>query len=107
MVDHNFIFASLDGKPPNTARKVHIRRLYDIFQVCIQRKDYVRARRAWAILARCKEFDWMSMWTTGLLLVGGSPGDEVSSEKLDFLRRMMLQNTGEVRRCLITACTSS
>ena len=102
MVDHNFIFASLDGKAPNTARKVHIRRLYDIFQICIQRRDYARARRAWAILARCKEFDWMSMWTTGLLLMGGSPGEEVPTEKLEFLRTMMLQNTGEVCRDLIS-----
>lgn len=40
------------------------------------------------------------MWTTGLLLVGGGPGEEVSSEKLEFLRAMMLQNTGKVGRRL-------
>ncbi|KAF6762175.1 hypothetical protein DFP72DRAFT_1002018 [Ephemerocybe angulata] len=95
MPDHTFLFASLDSKPPNTARKVHIRRLYDLFQVSIQRQDFTRASRAWAILARCKEFDWMSMWMTGFLLLRGSSSDDVPQEKLEFLRTMLLQQTGQ------------
>lgn len=103
MVDHNFIFASLDSKAPNTARKVHLRRLYDIFQVCVQRQDYARARRAWAVLARCKEFDWMPMWTTGLLLLRGSSPSEIPLEKVEFLRTMMLQSTGEVCNLVLSS----
>jgi len=109
--EHTFLFASLDSKPPSTARKVHIRRLYDIFQVTLQRGQIDKARRAWAILSRCKEIDWRKMWTTGLLLLK-SEGDRrvegdmnteredngVKQEQLEFLRAMMLQNPGEARK---------
>ncbi|TFK28885.1 hypothetical protein FA15DRAFT_583830 [Coprinopsis marcescibilis] len=90
--DHVFLFASLGSKDPSTARKVHIRRLYDIFQLSVARRDFQRARRAWSILVRCKEVDWAAMWTTGLLLLGDAPqDDECSTLKLDYLRAMMLQ----------------
>src|SRR5271155_1968405 len=64
--DH-FLFA-LPGATRNTsnARKVHIRRLNDILQLCLQRNDALRSKRAWAILARCKEVSWMEMWTTAV-----------------------------------------
>ncbi|KAK2466089.1 hypothetical protein APHAL10511_001731 [Amanita phalloides] len=84
--NHNFIFTSLQSKGPLTARKVHIRRLYDILQLCIQRQDYSRARQAWAILARCKEIQWMSLWITGLLLA------DPEKEKVDYLRSLMLRH---------------
>ncbi|TFK43690.1 hypothetical protein BDQ12DRAFT_718885 [Crucibulum laeve] len=95
--NHNFLFASLDSKAPLTARKVHIRRLYDILQLCIQRKDPRRAKRAWAVLARCKEVRWSSMWKTGLLLLGENIDDELPSapRKVEYLRTMMLHHTDE------------
>jgi len=89
--DH-FLFA-LPGATLNTsnARKVHIRRLNDILQLCLQRNDAIRSRRAWAILARCKEVSWMEMWTTAVHILSDVNQDHSSSKQLEFLRAMMLQ----------------
>ncbi len=97
--DHlDFFFASLQSKQPRTARKVHIRRLYDILQLCIQRQDFTRARRAWAILARCKEIQWKFLWMTSLLLVGDGLHDvDSSKDKVNYLRSLMLQHPDDVR----------
>ncbi|KDQ64329.1 hypothetical protein JAAARDRAFT_117685 [Jaapia argillacea MUCL 33604] len=93
MSSQTFLFASLDSKSPTTARKVHIRRLYDLMQLCLQRNDLPRARKAWCILARCKEIDWRTMWKTGIQVLGDdcltSPED--NSSRLEFLRSMRLQ----------------
>ncbi|KXN89564.1 RNA polymerase I-specific transcription initiation factor rrn11 [Leucoagaricus sp. SymC.cos] len=91
--DHNFLFACLDSKPPPTTRKVHIRRLYDVLELCIQRNDFARAKRAWAILVRCKEFRWEEHWTTGLYILNE---DKTSTEnipqRIAFIRAMMLRD---------------
>ncbi|KAJ7068466.1 hypothetical protein C8F01DRAFT_1336320 [Mycena amicta] len=80
----------------NAARKIHIRRLHDIMNISIQRNDFTRATRAWNILARCKEVDWKSMWTTGLhILAEDLDDDEKHSRKIDFLRVMMLQRPND------------
>ncbi|OJT12537.1 RNA polymerase I-specific transcription initiation factor rrn11 [Trametes pubescens] len=93
--EHSFLFSSLDSKQPNTARKVHIRRLFDVLHLCIQRHDWPRARRAWAILARCKEVDWTTMWRTSLLLLGEgdatTDSNETDGDKVGFLTVMMRQ----------------
>lgn len=95
--EHKFLFDSLGDKKPETARKVHIRRLFDLLQLCIQRNDLPRARRAWAILARCKEMNWKTMWLTGVQLLGDdSNDDDKGIQRLEFLRSMMLQNSEEV-----------
>lgn len=102
----NFLFASLDDKQALTARKVHIRRLYDIFQLCILRNDIPRAQRAWSILARCKEIDWKDLWKCGLLLLGdaqadvhnagGDGGVRAAKSRIEYLRKMRMQHPGEV-----------
>ncbi len=98
--EHSFLFSSLDSKQPNTARKVHIRRLFDVLHLCIQRHDWPRARRAWAILARCKEVDWKTLWRTGLLLLGEgdatTDSNETDGDKVGFLTVMMRQFPEEV-----------
>lgn len=99
--EHSFLFSSLDSKQPNTARKVHLRRLFDVLHLCIQRHDWPRARRAWAILARCKEVDWKTMWRTSLLLLGeGSDAtthaSDTDGDKVGFLTVMMRQFPEEV-----------
>ncbi|KAI0065941.1 hypothetical protein BV25DRAFT_1868628 [Artomyces pyxidatus] len=95
--EHRFLFSSLDGKPANTARKVHIKRLYDVLQLCIQRNDLPRARRAFAILSRCREIEWKNLWKTGLLLLGNSEAGWRSNDprRLEYLRIMMLQHPEE------------
>ncbi|EPQ59106.1 hypothetical protein GLOTRDRAFT_125416 [Gloeophyllum trabeum ATCC 11539] len=98
-----FLFASLNSKSPDTSRKVHIRRLYDVMQLCIQRGDYGRARKAWAILARCKEIHWKAMWTTAVLLLMSDKDGHAQNEgarTIDFLRSMMLRYPEEKQTIL-------
>lgn len=101
--DHSdlFIFSLPGGKRPTTARKAHICRLNDILQLCLLRQDLPRARRAWAILARCKEVNWKLMWKTGLALLGGqniNDSVEQDDERLEYLATMMLQHSESVSR---------
>ncbi|KAL6305863.1 hypothetical protein BKA93DRAFT_816738 [Sparassis latifolia] len=95
--EHSFLFTSLDSKQPSTARKVHIRRLFDILHLSLQRNDLVRARRAWVILARCKETHWKSMWKTALLLLGAQAEDGMDADdtRINFLTTMMRQHADE------------
>lgn len=98
--EHPFLFNSLGSKRPTTARKAHIRRLYDVLQVCIQRHDWQRAQRVWAVLARCREVDWKAMWSTSVLLLhedGDRSAGEVQSnaERVRFLSVMMRQHPDE------------
>ncbi|TFK71782.1 hypothetical protein BDN72DRAFT_749404, partial [Pluteus cervinus] len=90
--NHTFLFTSLSSKEPSTARKLHIRRLCDLLYLSIQRNDYERAKRAWCILARCKEFKWMSMWKTALCILGHPEnGEKPQQENIEFLRTMLRQ----------------
>ncbi|KDR83921.1 hypothetical protein GALMADRAFT_86622 [Galerina marginata CBS 339.88] len=90
--DHVFLFTSVDTKRPLTARKVHLRRLYDILQLSIHRHDFQRAKRVWGILARCKEIDWKASWTTGLHILGEDDTDDRNTQtSVEYLRSMMLQ----------------
>jgi RNA polymerase I-specific transcription initiation factor RRN11 len=100
----SFLFASSDGKVPSTARKVHIRRLCDILHLSIQRGDLPRARRAFGLLARCEEIEWIAIWKLGLLLLAhdSAPGGDApgTAKHIDFLRVMMLQYPEQVRASL-------
>ena len=99
--EHTFIFTSLNDKNPLTARRVHIRRLYDILQLCLQRNDIARAKQAWAILARCKEMDWKTMWTTAVHILGNEFDDtDINSPRLDFCAPM-LQNPEDMGRTVL------
>ncbi|KAJ7639022.1 hypothetical protein FB45DRAFT_741229 [Roridomyces roridus] len=92
----SFIFAPSDAKIPRTARKIHIRRLYDVMNVSIQRNDLERATRAWCILARCKEINWTAMWSTSVHLLANHLEERQRAEqKIAFLRVMMLQSSSE------------
>lgn len=102
--EHRFLFASLGSKQPLTTRQVHIRRLYDLLQLCIQRHDYERAKRAWAILARCKEVGWKSLWPTALAVMPENAAGREKGQVVEFLRMMMLQHPEEVRKGCCSKC---
>ncbi|KAF9569006.1 hypothetical protein CPC08DRAFT_653909 [Agrocybe pediades] len=90
--DHVFLFSSLQSRKPLTARKVHLRRLYDILQLSIHRQDFQRAKQVWIILARCKEVDWKALWSTGLFIIGETDdGESAPRNSVDYLHAMMLQ----------------
>ncbi|PLW12112.1 hypothetical protein PCANC_00901 [Puccinia coronata f. sp. avenae] len=48
------------------ARKFHIRRLFDLLQLCLLRKQHDQARQTWSILIRCREVDFAMLWDLGL-----------------------------------------
>lgn len=101
--DHIFLFASFNCKRPISSRKVHLRRLYDILQLCIHRQDFERAKHVWAILIRCKEVDWKALWTIGLHILGANESTDGKMEvSIEYLRTMMLQYPDDVRSLGIT-----
>lgn len=87
---HRFHFDLTGSYSRLTTRKVHIRRLYDLLHLSLQRNDRDQARRAWAILVRCPEVDWNTMWPISLDLIG----DETTAldggfQKVRYLRDLM------------------
>ena len=99
-----FTFQGHKEVRPSSSRKIHVRRLNDLMHLSIERGEYAHARRAWSILLRCKEFDWRTMWKTGLLLVsprennGGKIDEEELDSRISYLRASMLQVSGSVSR---------
>ncbi|KIP10670.1 hypothetical protein PHLGIDRAFT_22116 [Phlebiopsis gigantea 11061_1 CR5-6] len=90
---YSFLFTYPDAKQTLSARRVHIRRLYDILELSIHRNELPRARNAWSILVRCKEINWKIMWKTGASLVATDDDDKAAStrNKVEYLTTMMLQ----------------
>ena len=90
---YSFLFTYPDAKQTLSARRVHIRRLYDILELSIHRDDFLRARNAWSILVRCKEINWKIMWKTGASFVATSDNDKSTAtrNKVEYLTTMMLQ----------------
>ena len=94
---HTFLFSSLDSKQPSTARKVHLRRLYDILQLSFQRHQFQRAKRVWAILIHCKEIDWKVLWNVGLCILNEDTTNEGGERvAVEYLRSMMFQCPDDV-----------
>ncbi|CAE6446377.1 hypothetical protein ACGC1H_001681 [Rhizoctonia solani] len=80
--------------PSTSSRKQHIRFTYDLLHVCLQRGDLVRARRAWAVLVKCPEIDWRTLWAVGLALMPGrddGEGGRATREHVNYLKRVRLQ----------------
>ncbi|KAL4076161.1 hypothetical protein V8B97DRAFT_2001734 [Scleroderma yunnanense] len=99
--DHPFLFSLLEDKPRLTSRRVHLRRLYDVLHLSLQQHDMARARRAWAILARCNEVNWKSLWMLSIgLLDHHADNTKYSSIKIDYLRSLMLQHPDEREKIL-------
>lgn len=102
--EHTFLFGSLGSKQPLTTRKVHIRRLYDILQLSIQRHDVQRAKRVWSILSRCKEINWLTLWRTKLHILSEAHTDQDGMRIIvDYLRSIMLQYPNDVRLTFVVA----
>jgi RNA polymerase I-specific transcription initiation factor RRN11 len=101
--EHTFLFGSLDSRQPLTTRKVHIRRLYDILQLSIQRHDVQRAKRVWSILSRCKEINWLTLWRTRLHILSEDEGGMQLT--VDYLRSMMLQCPNDVKLIFVATWT--
>ena len=55
--------------PLHSTHAAHFRRLYDIYRLLLQRGDLERAKRAYALVVRCREFDWAMNWRDGFAMV--------------------------------------
>jgi len=86
-----------------STRGRHLRLLNDVLHLSIQRRQWDRAARAWSILARCPEVDWMGMCRIGLLILsqneksGGSidpteDTSETSRKRIDFVRAVIMKD---------------
>jgi hypothetical protein len=106
-----FLFASPDGRSSSSARRVHLRRLYDILHLSIQRGDLLLAQRSFALLSRCEDIEWAAIWKFGLIILAAAdqpdqrPGyvnvNMLGTPKhIEFLRVMMLRHPEEVRTSL-------
>ncbi|ODO10491.1 hypothetical protein I350_01086 [Cryptococcus amylolentus CBS 6273] len=56
-------------------RHAYIQSLAYCLQACLLRGDRERARRAWAILIRCREVNWRTKWEWGLLFLSSQDTD--------------------------------
>ncbi|KAK8850454.1 hypothetical protein IAR55_004372 [Kwoniella newhampshirensis] len=61
-----------------SVRRTYIQDLSDLLHACLLRGDVERAKRAWAILIRCREVDWKSRWYWGLYLLSTDHHDRRS-----------------------------
>lgn len=55
--------------PTQSTRKSHFRRLYDIYNVALQRGSLEQAKKAYSLVVRCREIDWAANWRSGLEMV--------------------------------------
>jgi RNA polymerase I specific initiation factor len=107
-----FLFASPDGRASSSARRVHLRRLYDILHLSIQRGDLLLAQRSFALLSRCEDIEWAAIWKFGLIILAaadhpdqppaGNDGNDMlgTPKHIEFLRVMMLRHPEQVRTYL-------
>ena len=108
-----FLFASPDGRRSSSARRVHLRRLYDILHLSIQRGDLLLAQKSFALLSRCDDIEWAAIWKFGLLILAANDRtdqphsyDVLGTPKhIDFLRVMMLRHPEEVRTQFFFHCS--
>lgn len=105
-----FLFASPDGRRSSSARRVHLRRLYDILHLSIQRGDLLLAQKSFALLSRCEDIEWAAIWKFGLIILAAAdqpPPGHVNNmlgtpKHIEFLRVMMLRHPEEVRTHSLT-----
>lgn len=94
-----FLFDSFASKSPQSTRKQHLKTVYDILCLSILRRDMRRAKRSWAILLRCPDFDTSSLWRIGLSFITSESEGDISVDsqpRLDFLRATMLREKDNV-----------
>ena len=90
-----YLFSFPYGKLPQTTRGEHIRRLYDVIMLSIGSGKLDRARKAYAILVRCREVKWAKLWRLGMFLLSESNEER---RDVEYLRAMLLQHPEEVRQ---------
>lgn len=97
--NHQFLFSLLGLRGADSARKVMIRRVYDVCMHSLCLGDVERARRAFGILLRCKEFDWKASWALAIYMLNAHDPDRDDAfflSQVEQLRLLMLQDPTRV-----------
>jgi RNA polymerase I-specific transcription initiation factor RRN11 len=100
---NTFLFDSLSSRTSLSYRQEFFRTVYDILHLSLLRRDLPRARKAWAILIRCPEFEKDAIevhWRIGLGLIAWGQDDSASKERqrIEYLRGVMVQTRTQVRK---------
>ncbi|KAF9779453.1 hypothetical protein BJ322DRAFT_1087533 [Thelephora terrestris] len=93
--NHQFLFSLLDIRGIDSARKLTIRRVYDVCMHSLCLGDVNRARKAFGILLRCKEFDWKASWALAVYMLNAHDPDRDDTfflSQVEQLRLLMLQD---------------
>lgn len=72
-----------------------IRRVYDVCMHSLLLGDVTRARKAFGILLRCKEFDWKASWALAIYMLNAHDPDRDDTfflSQVEQLRLLMLQD---------------
>jgi len=104
--NHKFLFSLLNLRSADSARKVAIRRVYDVCMHSLCLGDVRRARKAFRILLRCKEFDWKASWSLAIYMLNAHDPDRDDAfflGQVDQLRSLMLQDPTRVS-CSLPVC---
>lgn len=102
--NHQFLFSLPNLRGVGSARKVTIRRVYDVCMHSLCLGDVERARKAFGILLRCKEFDWKASWSLAIYMLNAHDlerDDAFFLNQVEQLRSLMLQDP------TLVSCTSS
>lgn len=97
--NHQFLFSLLGLRGIDSARKVTIRRVYDVCMHSLCLGDVERARKAFGILLRCKEFDWKASWALAVYMLNAHDPDRDDTfflSQVEQLRLLMLQDPTRV-----------
>ena len=97
--NHQFLFSLPNLRNADSARKVTIRRLYDVCMHSLCLGDTARARKAFGILLRCKEFDWKDSWSLAIYMLNAHDperDDAFFLSQVEHLRSLMLQDPTQV-----------
>ncbi|OCF45669.1 hypothetical protein I317_00572 [Kwoniella heveanensis CBS 569] len=76
-----------------SVRRRWIQNLVDALHYCLLKGDIERAKKAWAILIRCREVDWKARWNWGLLVLSSSTTAPSDSTQNGYSYTQMSQFT--------------
>ena len=97
--NHQFLFSLLNLRGADSARKITIRRVYDVCMHSLCLGDVDRARKAFGILLRCKEFDWKASWSLAIYMLNAYDPERDNAfflGQVEQLRSLMLQDPTRV-----------
>ena len=97
--NHRFLFSLAGLRSADSARKVTIRRVYDVCMRSLCLGEVERAKKAFGILLRCREFDWKDSWSLAIYMLNAHDPEREDAfflSQVEQLRSLMLQDPTRV-----------